>query len=306
VNGCVKKRLATFCLILLGIGNAYVPHAFAQNAPLSISPALSPAKTEDAKGNSKPKSAPSKATAKATPKNSSKAFPLPPLRPTDLGEGAIVNHSVSEKISPAAPPKTLEDKTHENPPSKDESRKAPKTEKEAIDLLNRYFNSFTYLSGDFIQFGGDGRRVEGQFLLHKPGRLRFDYKPPSRLEVIADGQSVAVRDKRLNTQDLYALSQTPLKFLLNARIDLSKDMRLKNVSITSDLVRATLEDKSTLGGSSEITLQYDLKTNALSQWTVIDPQGLETSVSVYNLNTTRKPDPARFVINQERTLEDRK
>jgi len=38
----------------------------------------------------------------------------------------------------------------------------------------------------------------------------------------------------------------------------------------------------------------------LKQWTVTDPQGLDTTVAVYNLDATKKPDPNLFVINYQR------
>jgi outer membrane lipoprotein-sorting protein len=47
------------------------------------------------------------------------------------------------------------------------------------------------------------------------------YFPPSPIEIIADEQSVVVRDRKLATQDLYPLSQTPL--LLSDRIDLLRE-----------------------------------------------------------------------------------
>jgi len=43
------------------------------------------------------------------------------------------------------------------------------------------------------------------------------------IEVVADGSSVVVRDRRLATQDLYPLNQTPLRFLLSDSIDLMRD-----------------------------------------------------------------------------------
>ena len=53
--------------------------------------------------------------------------------------------------------------------------------------------------------------------------MRFEYNPPSPIELVADGNSVVVRDRKLETQDLYPLSQTPLRFLLADRIDLLKE-----------------------------------------------------------------------------------
>ena len=38
---------------------------------------------------------------------------------------------------------------------------------------------------------------DGEFFLQKPGKIRFDYNPPSPIELIADGSSVVVRDRKL-------------------------------------------------------------------------------------------------------------
>ena len=42
----------------------------------------------------------------------------------------------------------------------------------------------------------NGRRLEGTLYIQRPGKMRFEYDPPATTEVIADGTSVAVRDKR--------------------------------------------------------------------------------------------------------------
>ncbi|MBF3046381.1 outer membrane lipoprotein carrier protein LolA, partial [Pseudomonas aeruginosa] len=84
-------------------------------------------------------------------------------------------------------------------------------------------SSLQTLVGNFVQVGPDGTKTKGDFYIQKPGKLRFEYDDPSTIEVIADGSSVAVRDRRLATQDVYPLSQTPLRYLLSDRIDLMKD-----------------------------------------------------------------------------------
>jgi outer membrane lipoprotein-sorting protein len=177
------------------------------------------------------------------------------------------------------------------------------TEAEALARVNAYLNSFRNLSGSFIQFGADGKRHEGQIYLSRPGKLRFEYKPPATIDVVADGTSVAVRDRKLATQDLYTIAQTPLKFLVRDRIDLGSDLKVVRVQSTPELVRVALEDKSTLGGTSKITLTYDPVANALRQWIVVDPQGYETTIAVYNLDTQKRPDPSLFVINYQRQIE---
>ena len=133
-----------------------------------------------------------------------------------------------------------------------------------------------------------------------PGRIRFEYNPPSPIELVADGSSVVVRDRKLMTQDLYPLSQTPLRFLLADRIDLSKDTNVISVSADDTFVSLLIEEKQTLGGTHKVLLMFSVKDTQLKQWTITDPQGYDTTVALYNLETPRRLDPAMFVINYER------
>ncbi len=90
----------------------------------------------------------------------------------------------------------------------------PMTQAELLTNVNNYFNSFRTMEGQFVQFGPHGEQSEGVFFLSRPGSIRFHYRPPVRLDVIADGSTVAVRDNKAMTQDLYPLSKTPLRYLL--------------------------------------------------------------------------------------------
>ena len=165
---------------------------------------------------------------------------------------------------------------------------------------NAYFNGMATLTGSFIQIGADGRRIGGKLTLAKPGRLRFDYDQPSPLEVIADGTSVAVRDRKLATQDLYFISQTPLKFLLREKIDLARDLSVIEVTNDPGGVRIALEDRATLGGTSKIQLFFDAEMKTLSQWRITDPQGYQTTVQLANLQKGRAVDGNLFFINYGR------
>ena len=105
-----------------------------------------------------------------------------------------------------------------------------------------------------------------------------------------------VRDRKLATQDVYPLSQTPLRFLLSDRIDLMKDTNVVNVTADDVFVSVTIEEKQALVGTSRLMLMFGAKDGQLKQWTVTDPQGYDTTVAVYNLDTAKKPDPAMFKI----------
>jgi outer membrane lipoprotein-sorting protein len=169
-----------------------------------------------------------------------------------------------------------------------------------LDRISMYLSSMQTMVGNFVQIGPDGGRTEGTFYIQKPGRVRFQYNPPSPIDIIADGNSVVVRDRKLATQDLYPLSQTPLRYLLADRIDLLHDTDVTTVSSDDTFATVTIEEKQLVVGTSKLMLMFDAKDLTLKQWTVTDPQGFDTTVAVYNLDAQKKPDPNLFVINYQR------
>ena len=111
-----------------------------------------------------------------------------------------------------------------------------------------------------------------------------------------------MKDRKLNTQDLYYLSQTPLRFLLADKIDLISDARVIALTLQRDWATLTLEEKSTLGGTARIQLMFSSADYSLKQWTVTDAQGYETTVALFDVDTSSRPSDKLFYIDEHRTL----
>jgi len=182
----------------------------------------------------------------------------------------------------------------------DEATAFTPAQRAILDRVSKYLSNMQTLVGNFVQIAPDGSRTEGTFYIQKPGKVRFEYNPPSPTEVIADGSSVAVRNRDLLTQDLWPLSQTPLRYLLADHINLLRDTDVVSVSSDDKFITVVIEEKQIMVGTSRLMVMFDAKTTELKQWTVTDPQGLDTTVSVFNLDSTKKPDPHLFVINYQR------
>jgi outer membrane lipoprotein-sorting protein len=223
------------------------------------------------------------------PKSAPKARDNMPMSASDKAPTATA-------VAPTKPPEPVIPDPHRNVPANifatfDANQKA------LAAKVSNYLSSLNTLVGSFVQVGPDGSRSTGDFYIQKPGKVRFEYDPPSAIAVIADGSSLAVRDRKLATQDIYPLSQTPLRYLLSDRIDLMRDTNVVNVTADDVFISVTIEEKSALIGTSRMMLMVGTKDNQLKQWTVTDPQGYDTTVAVYNLDSTKKPDPAMFKID---------
>jgi outer membrane lipoprotein-sorting protein len=174
---------------------------------------------------------------------------------------------------------------------------SPFTHEQQIALANvsAYFNSFRLMEGEFIQFGPGGEQSEGVFFLSRPGKIRFHFRPPARLDIIADGSTVAVRDNKARTQDMYPLSKTPLRYLLTDRIDLTSPTLVNAVHQEPDVISVVIVERSALV-DGKLTLIFDRRTYELRQWVVTDAQGLNTSVAIFNTSTGKPQDPNYFRI----------
>jgi outer membrane lipoprotein-sorting protein len=246
---------------------------------------------------------------------SAQSVPLPKPPPGKTSSTNSSNDPIAEILRPpgsvpnagSAPPRPSGSSTSTasapNPPSTSSGATAFDAKQRAlIDRVSAYLTGIQTLVGDFVQIGPDGNRSEGQFYIQKPGKVRFEYDPPSPTVVVSDGQTVAVRNRDLATQDPYPLSETPLRFLLSDKIDLLKDTNVISVSADDVFVTVVIEEKQAIVGTSRLMMMFGAKDFQLRQWTVTDPQGYDTTVAVYNLDTTSKPDPNMFTITYERTL----
>jgi outer membrane lipoprotein-sorting protein len=184
---------------------------------------------------------------------------------------------------------------------KSDSTTALSAEQRAIvEKVDNYLSNMQVMTGNFVQVAPDGRRTQGEFYISKPGRVRFEYDDPSPISLIADGQSVVVRDRNLATQDVYPLSQTPLRFLLAEHVNLMKDTNLVAVYADDVFVTVVVEEKNSIVGTSRLMIMFSAKDMQLKQWTVTDPQGYDTTVAVYNIDTSKRPDPNMFKIDYTR------
>lgn len=197
--------------------------------------------------------------------------------------------------TPPAPDRKTNDVTLRSTPVISSTQPLSSQQTVILQKVSTAFNAMHDMQATFTQVEFDGGRTTGRFFLSKPGKVRFQYDRPSPLEIIADGNDLVVRDRKLNTQDFYPLKQTPLRYLLNERIDLTKDAKVLAVLQDNDLVTIVIEDRNDFS-QGQLTLFFDANSYELRQWSVIDGNGRETAVAVHNVTLNRPNNPELFKI----------
>ncbi len=168
-------------------------------------------------------------------------------------------------------------------------------DRDALDAVSAYLNSIVTLKGGFLQVEPSGAIDEGTFYISKPGRMRFEYRPPSPTLIVSDGSTVAVANTRLNTVDRYPLLDTPLDVILGKSIDIRHNPSLVGVRHQDGVFVVDLRSNQA-HTRANISLVFSEPDYELRQWTVIDNQGLSTTVSLRDLQPGAVLAPSLFIL----------
>ncbi len=169
-----------------------------------------------------------------------------------------------------------------------------------VQAAEKYLNSVSGLSGEFIQTSG-GAQQRGDFAMLRPGRVRLDYDNMP-IQLISDGADLYFFDKSLDQITTVPLTSTPAGILVRKNIDLTNaDI---NVVETADN-KNTFELKMNLRGQEGLgymTVVFDKKPVKLNSWTVVDATGATTDVAFQGLKEKTNFGKDFFQISRHKTI----
>lgn len=154
-------------------------------------------------------------------------------------------------------------------------------ERELIKQIGAYNSSIRSMAGKFLQVDTKGQRIAGTFYLVRPNKIRFRYNPPSRQEIVSVGRGFYVIDRQERTSYAYPQDKVPLRQFLDDKIDLLS-ANITGVAESPTYITVALAD-DTPAGPVAVQLVFDIATKDLSQWTLTEPSGVETTFSLYDL-----------------------
>lgn len=153
----------------------------------------------------------------------------------------------------------------------------------SLSQISAYLNQLQTAQGGFTQINSDGTLFTGQIYIKRPGRIRFEYNPPSESMVLASGGQLAIFDARSNTgPDRYPLNQTPLSIILQPNVNLERARMVTDVSSDGTTTSVTAQDPDNPNYGS-IQMVFTGNPVELRQWVVTDDLGVETTVILNDL-----------------------
>ena len=165
-----------------------------------------------------------------------------------------------------------------------QARPAPLTAQDRADLarIEVYLNGVRALHSRFLQVAPDGRTSEGQAWLQRPGRLRFQYDPPSPFLLVGGNGLLVFHDSQLKQTSNIPLGQTPLGLLLQDNLRLAGDVTVTGIGrMPGQIQVGVVRTRSPQDGT--LTLVFADNPLTLRQWTVLDAQRQETRITLYNV-----------------------
>ncbi len=178
-----------------------------------------------------------------------------------------------------------------------------------ISKAQNYMNSLKTAKARFIQTAWDGTQVTGTFYLSRPGKLRFEYDPPIKDFVVADGFFIYFYDSQMKEQTNAPIGQTLADFLLRKDLSFTDDktISIEEVSKSSNLIKIKLVQTADKAAGS-LTLGFTEEPFSLKKWRVVDAQGMITEIELYrlelgvnldsNLFVYKNPDKPKFSYNE--------
>jgi outer membrane lipoprotein-sorting protein len=162
-----------------------------------------------------------------------------------------------------------------------------------LQRVAAYLSSIRTMYARFQQVSAGGGTATGQLWMARPGRMRFEYDPPSAILLLADMFYVYYVDKELAEMSKVGLKSTPAWLLLRDPVTFS-DLVVTRFDRGANALRITVVEKAE-PDSGSLTMVFSDQPLGFQQWTIVDQQRKATTVSLSNALFGMALDPKLFV-----------
>ena len=171
-------------------------------------------------------------------------------------------------------------------------------EKISLNEISRYLNALKTAKADFTQVNSDGSMSTGTLYIHRPNRVRFEYKGDRTLVLASAGQVAVFDGKSRSGPQQYPLSKTPLSLILAPNINLGQARMVTGYAEKKNTTVVTAQDPAH-PEYGNIQIVFSANPTQLRQWVVTDDAGQRTTVILGEMKTGVSIPASAFAIPNE-------
>lgn len=174
-----------------------------------------------------------------------------------------------------------------------------------IARVEDYISKITTLKADFTQVAPNGDIATGIFFLQRPGKMRWQYRPPTPILMVSDGDTLTYFDAELDQVNYIDLDDTLAGFFAQKIVKLNgANTRLVGFVAKDKVIRATLEKRDD-PDQGQMTLEFSDSPLDLRGFTITDAAGNETRISMDDAQYGMPLDAGLFAFDDPRGLKRR-
>lgn len=151
--------------------------------------------------------------------------------------------------------------------------------------VERYFNGIRTMQARFVQSNPGGTVVQGTLSVRRPGRMRFEYDPPSQLKIVADGSQVTMWDIPNRDFGQWPIGWTAASFLVREPLVLQGgDLAVEKVERADGMLQLTMS-QAKKPQEGKVIVRLSENPMVLRGWSIIDSRNQRVDVSLNGLQT---------------------
>jgi outer membrane lipoprotein-sorting protein len=163
-----------------------------------------------------------------------------------------------------------------------------------IARVENYLSGITSITADFNQADARGGVAGGKFYLQRPGKMRWEYAPPTPILIVCDGTVLTYYDSELKQVSYVGIDDTLAAFLTRPVIKLnSAGTKLTNFTSANRMIRATVI-QATKPDEGSLTLEFSDAPLQLRALVIADATGNRTSIQLQNMKYGEKLPSSLF------------
>lgn len=171
-------------------------------------------------------------------------------------------------------------------------------QQETLAKVEQYLNNISTLVADFTQVAPNGELSGGTLYLQRPGKMRWEYRPPTPILIVSTGETLVYYDRETDEVSYISLDDTLAAFIARPEIDFADPALIVEDVAESDAslqLRLRQSDKEDARG---LMIEFEKNPLKIKRLITISPDGQLTRILLDRLRFGVPIDADKFIFRR--------